>query len=83
MFRQKTRNITPVPLFYVDYETFGSTENFAKAATADIGKAVALTFVGGVAVSYGAPVYAVALVGGGVAYLVDKKWVNPWKESLQ
>ena len=48
----------------VDYKTFGSSENFAKAVTADIAKTVALTFAGGVAVSYGAPVYAVALLGG-------------------
>lgn len=41
----------------VDYKTFGSSENFAKAVTADIAKTVALTFAGGVAVSYGAPVY--------------------------
>ena len=68
---------------YVDYQTFGSTENFVKAAGADIG-VMAIAAVGaGVAVSFGAPVIVVTLIGGGIVYYVNQEYINPWKNSLE
>ncbi|MBP2656952.1 MAG: hypothetical protein H6Q73_4521 [Firmicutes bacterium] len=40
-------------------------------AAVDIGKTVGLATLSGVAISMGAPVIVVALVGGGIIYLVD------------
>ena len=69
---------------YVDYQTFGGfNEKFAMAAGADIGTTVVLALGGGAAVSLGAPVIAVSIVGGGVAYLVNKEVIKPWKEGLK
>ncbi|BBB90442.1 hemagglutinin repeat-containing protein [Methylomusa anaerophila] len=68
---------------YLDYKTFGGlNEKFAMAAGADIGTTAVLALGGGAAVSLGAPVIAVSIVGGGVAYLVNKEVIKPWKEGL-
>lgn len=69
---------------YVDYKTFGFTENFAKAAALDIGVTVVAASVSGAVVSFfGYPVIVVSLAGGFVTYLVNKSAINPWKESLE
>ena len=68
---------------YVDYQTFGSTANFAKAAGADIGTTVVVAAGSAVAVSFGFPVIAVSIAGGGIVYYVNKEYINPWKNSLK
>lgn len=68
---------------YTDYQTFnGFNKNFALAAGADILSTVVIATASGTAISAGAPVIAVVLVGGGVAYLVNTQ-VSQWKASLQ
>lgn len=68
---------------YVDYQTFGASENFLKTAGVDVG-ITAITAVGaGAAVSFGAPVIAVTLGSGYIVYLVNENLINPWKMSLE
>ena len=68
---------------YTDYETFGLSKNFVKAAGADIGLVVGISVVGGVVASAEISVYAIALVGGGIAYAVNRCCISPWKETLK
>ena len=68
---------------YVDYRTFGATANFAKVASVDIGTTVVVAVGSAGAVSLGAPVIAVAVVGGGIIYYINRKYINPWKNSLE
>ncbi len=68
---------------YVDYKTFGLTKNFALAASADVATTVVVGIGSSIAVSAGAPVIAVAVIGGGVVYLVNKEKINPWKDTLK
>ena len=67
----------------MDYATFGSTANFAKAAGADIGTTIVVAAGSAAAVSLGAPVIAVSILGGVVVYFVNKECINPWKNSFE
>ncbi len=73
---------------YLDYEENGGlNKGFAVDAAIDISKTVVITAAGSAAVAAGAPLVAVALVGGGVAYVVDKnsakEFAKGWKEDRE
>ncbi|WP_312340058.1 two-partner secretion domain-containing protein [Anaerospora hongkongensis] len=69
---------------YVDYKTFGGFNGkFAVAAGLDVGSTVILGLSGGALVSFGAPVIAVSIGGGIIAYLVNKEVLEPLKEDLR
>lgn len=69
---------------YIDYQDFGGfNEKFAEAAMVDIGKNAIVIGGGAVATYLGAPIIAVALVGGGVMYFVNRNFIAPYKNELK